>query len=293
MFSRHFGQFLLNERMVTPGDLSRAMARLGDARPLLGILAIAKGCMTPDQVREVSAAQKREDKRFGTIAIERGYLTAEKLEELLSAQKNEHVLLGQILVEDRILSHEGFLRALELFREKSGLSDEGYDALRGGDTDRAVSSILAGQPGGKNPLIKVWSEIFVRNIIRFVDPAAALDPLSERDLKDSVVILQSMKGDREFVTFMSAKEPVMADVARRYTDLASGALDEMAFEALGEFLNVSNGLFTVNCSDRGVELDLQPQEQVPPEDPRICGKPDALLPLLLPEGILWAGICSV
>lgn len=291
MFSRHFGQFLLNERIVMPGDLSRAMARLGDARPLVGILAIAKGYMTPAQVREVSALQKSEDKRFGRIAIEKGCLTAEKLEELLSAQQNEHILLGQILVEDRILSHDGFLRALELYREKSGLTSEGYEAVRGGDTDRAVASILAGQPGAKNPLVRVWAEIFVRNIIRFVDPAAALDPLSEKNFRGCVAILQSMKGDREFVTFMAAKEPVMADFARRYTDLATGAMDEMAYEALGEFLNVSNGLFTVNCSDRGVELDLQPQEQVSADDPRICRKPDGLIPLLLPEGILWAGIC--
>lgn len=292
MFSRHFGQFLLSERIVASGDLSRAMARLEDARPLVGILAIAKGYMTPAQVREVGAAQKREDKRFGRIAIEKGYLTAEKLEELLSAQKNEHVLLGQILVEDRILSHEGFLRALELFREKSGLTSEGYEAMRGGDADRAVASILTGQPGGKNPLIKVWAEIFVRNIIRFVDPAAALDPLAERDMRGAVAFVQSMKGDRDLTTFISAKEPVMADLARRYTDLADGALDEMALEAIGEFLNVSNGLYTVNCSDRGIELDLLPQEQTSNDDPRICRKPDALLPLLLPEGILWAGICG-
>ncbi|NLA91779.1 MAG: hypothetical protein GX843_09135 [Synergistaceae bacterium] len=292
MFSRHFGQFLLNERIVTPGDLSRAMGRLGDARPRVGILAIAKGYMTPAQVREVGAAQRKEDKRFGKIAIDKGYLTAEKLEELLSAQKNEHVLLGQILVEDNILSHDGFLRSLELYREKSGFSSEGYEAIRDGDTDRAVASILTGQPGGQNPLIKAWSEIFVRNIIRFVDPAAALDPLAERDMKGSIVFTQSMRGDREFNTFISAKEPVMADLAQRYTDLAAGALDEIALEAIGEFLNVSNGLFTVNCSDRGVELDLLPQEQAPEDDPQVCRKPDALLPLLLPEGILWAGICG-
>ena len=290
MFSRHFGQFLLQEGIVTPQTLSRALARLSDARPLVGILALAKGFMTPAQVREVNRIQKREDKRFGQIAIEKGYLTAEKLEELLSAQKNEHVLLGQILVEDRVLSHEGLLRALELYREKSGLSPEGYEAMTGGDTDRAVASVLAGQPGGKNSLVRIWGELFVRNVIRFVDPAAALDPLAEKGNGGLVTFLQPMKGDREITVFISAEEPVLADLARRFSDLASGAFDEMAREAVGEFLNVSNGLFTVNCSDKGIELDLLPQEEVPGNDPRLRRKPDGLLPLLLPEGILWAGI---
>ena len=135
MFSRHFGQFLLQEGIVTPQTLSRALARLSDARPLVGILALARGYMTPDQVREVNRIQKREDKRFGQISIEKGYLTAEKLEELLSAQKNEHVLLGQILVEDRILSHEGLLRALELYREKPAFLRKAAGAMTA-HTDR-------------------------------------------------------------------------------------------------------------------------------------------------------------
>lgn len=290
MFSRHFGQFLLQEGIVTPRTLSASLARLGEARPLVGILALARGFMSPVQVREVNRIQKREDKRFGQIAIEKGYLTAEKLEELLSAQKNEHVLLGQILVEDRVLSHEGLVRALELYREKSGLSPEGYEAMTGGDTDRAVASVLAGQPGGKNSLVRTWAELFVRNVIRFVDPAAALDPLAEKGNGNLVTFLQPMKGDRELTVFISAEKNVLADLARRFSDLASGAYDEMARAAVEEFLNISNGLFTVNCSDRGIELDLLPQEEVSRDDPRLQKKPDGLLPLLLPEGILWAGI---
>lgn len=290
MFSRLFGQFLLQEGIITPKTLSAALGRLGEVRPLLGILALAHGYMTPDQVEDVNEAQKREDKRFGQIAIEKGYLVANDLEVLLSAQKNEHVLLGQILVEEGALSHEGFLKALESYREKSGLSSEGYEAVKGNDADRAVASVLAGQPGGEYPLVKSWAALFVRNVIRFIDPGVAIDPFAEKKTAGLRTFFQSMKGDREITVFLSAEEPVFLDLARRFSKFETDGFDDMAEASVGEFLNVCNGLFTVNCSDKGVELDLLPPEQATENNLRLLDRPDALLPLLLPEGILWAGI---
>lgn len=291
MFSRLFGQFLLQEGVVTPSALSSALGRLGEARPLIGMLALAQGYMTPDQVVEINEEQKKVDRRFGELAIEKGYLSVEQLESIISAQKSEHVLLGQILVRDGILSHEGFLLVLEKYRKSAGLSEEGYEAIKANDVDGVVSSILVGQPGAGKAVVRSWATVFMRSIIRFVDPGAAIDPLAEENYKHLRGFVQRMTGDHRLTVFIAAEDEVFVDLAQRFTNFEIDSYDEMASAAVGEFLNLANGLFTVNCSDEGAELDLLPQESVESIGSLPLRRLDALLPLLLPKGILWAGCC--
>ena len=291
MFSRLFGQFLLQEGFVTPSALSSALGRLGEVRPLIGMLALAQGYMSPDHVVEINEMQKRVDRRFGELAIEKGYLSVDQLESIISAQKSEHVLLGQILVQDGILSHDGFLLVLEKYRKNAGLSEEGYEAVKANDVEGVVSSILVGQPGAGKAVVRSWATVFMRSVIRFIDPGAAIDPLAEEKYKNLRGFIQRMKGDHRVSVFIAAEDEVFVDLARRFTNFEIDSFDEMASAAVGEFLNLANGLFTVNCSDEGTELDMLPQEHVESIELLPLGRPDALLPLLLPKGILWAGFC--
>ncbi|MDI9370123.1 MAG: hypothetical protein GX181_01145 [Synergistaceae bacterium] len=291
MFSRLFGQFLLQEGIVSSSSLSNALGRLGEVRPLIGMLALAQGFMTPDQVLEVNEAQKKVDRRFGELAIEKGYLTVQQLESIISAQKSEHVLLGQILVQDGFMSHEGFLKALELYRTKAGLTDEGYEAVKANDVDGVISSVLAGQPGARRPLVGKWGSVFMKSVIRFVDPGTALDPLAEASYSNLRGFVQRMSGEQRITVFLGAHDDVYVDLARRFTDFEDiVSYDEMAEAGVGEFLNLANGLFTVNCSDEGIELDMHPQEMVERVSSIDMPRPDAVFPFLLPKGLLWTGI---
>lgn len=289
MFSRLFGQFLLQEGVVSASALSSAMGRLGEVRPLIGMLALAQGFMTPAQVVEVSAAQKKVDRRFGELAIERGYLTVQQLESIISAQKSEHVLLGQILVQDGILSHEGFIRVLDSYRRQSGLTDEGFEAVKANDVDAVVRSVLSGRRGPGRALAVEWGVVFMKSLVRFVDPGVAIDPLAEADYKGLRGFVQRISGDQRLTAFMAADDDVLTDVATRSSGLDEETARELGPDAAGEFLNLANGLFTVNCSDEGIELDMMPQETAPSMGSSGIGEPDALLPFLLPRGILWAG----
>jgi len=290
VFSRLFGQFLLHEGYVTANTLSSALGRLDEVRPLIGMLALAQGYMTPAQVEEINEAQKKQDKRFGQLAIEKGYLTVEQLESILSGQKSELVLLGQILVRDGLLSHDGFLMALEKYRKSAGLSEEGYEAVKANDIDGVISSVLSGQPGSGRPVAESWASVFMKGVIRFVDPGAAIDPLAAEHYRDRVAFIQRMRGDRSLFTFMAATEEVFTDLARRFSKFEIDGFDEMAEAAAGEFLNLVNGLFTVNRSDEGIELEMQPQQRLTGSAKLPVKRPDVLLPLLLPKGILWAGL---
>ncbi len=290
MFSRHFGQFLLQEGIVSTSALSSAMGRLGEVRPLIGMLALAQGFMTPGQVVEINAAQKKVDRRFGELAIEKGYLSVQQLESIISAQKSEHVLLGQILVQDGVMSHEGFLKSLEMYRTSTGLTDEGYEAVKANDVEGVIASVLAGQPGAGKALVRKWGSVFMKSVIRFIDPGAAIDPLAEESYLHLRGFVQRMKGDYRISVFVAAEEGVFVDIANRFTDFDIETFDDMAEAAVGEFLNLADGLFTVNCSDEDIDLDMAPQEMVDSISSLGFDRPDAVFPFLLPKGILWAGL---
>ncbi len=285
MLSRLFGQFLLQEQLVTASQLARAFVLMEETRPLLGVLAMAGGQMTPEQVKEVHEAQKRSDRRFGQIAVEKGYLSVEALETLLSQQQSRHLLLGQILIEKGIFSSEGFLKALEAYREASGLSAASYAAFDREDIDGVVASLFTGQGGGQE-LLENYVALFVRNVIRFVDPGVAIDPLADAAPSGLPAFRQVFSGDRDLTSLLSGETAVLLDLARRYSHLELPTFDETAEAAVGEFLNLVNGLFTVNCSDIGIELDMSPPEPVGIKDPLRRRKPAVIAPLRLPEGIL-------
>ncbi len=290
MFSRLFGQFLLEEGYITASALSSALGRLGEVRPLLGMLALAHGYMTPEQVVEINEAQKKMDKRFGELAIDKGYLSVEQLESILSAQKSEHVLLGQILIDDGILSHEGFLMVLEKYRKNAGLTEDGYEAVKSNDVEGVIASVLVGQPGAGKSVVRSWGNVFMRSVIRFIDPGAAIDPLAEEGYRGLRTFAQRMHGDHSLTVFIAAEDEVFLDLAQRFAKFDIPSFDDMAEAATGEFLNLVNGLFTVNCSDEGIELDMLPQEALADASSLFKERPDALLPLLLPKGIMWTGI---
>lgn len=287
MLCRLFGLFLLKERLVTPAQISKAFDRLDDVRPILGVLALASGHMTLEQVEAVHELQRRTDRRFGEIAVEEGYLTVQSLEALLSRQQKKHVLLGQILIDEGLFSHEGFLKALEAYRSSCGLSPATYSAFDDDDFDGAVDALLLGQPAAADhPFIRDYISLFIRNVVRFVDPGVAIDPLAEDLPAEGILFRQTLTGDRELTVLLEADEEVFLDLARRYAPVEIPCFDEMARASIGEFLNLINGLFTVNCSDSGIELDMSPQEIIS-RDEAPQEKARASLALRLPTGLLW------
>jgi len=80
MFTQFFGQFLLNNDLISAGELNIVFQSIKSTRLRLGMIAIDKGFLTPSQVVVINGLQKKHDKRFGEIAVEFGYLTEENLD---------------------------------------------------------------------------------------------------------------------------------------------------------------------------------------------------------------------
>ncbi len=103
-----FGQFLVEQELITTEQLSRALALKGKSNKMLGTLAVEAQWMTDEQVKQIREQQRVEDAMFGEIAVEKGYLTGEQLEELLRRQADNNLRVGDAvrqlnLLEDTVV----------------------------------------------------------------------------------------------------------------------------------------------------------------------------------------------
>jgi len=259
MFSHFFGHYLLENKHITAEQLREVLALQDSVRVKIGILAIDAGYMTAEQVEIAHRLQATFDMRFGEIAIGKGYLTEDQLTDLLSKQSKRHLLVSQALADKGIMSFEDIERVLAAYRRDSGFSEAEYEALKENDMD-AVAASLARMPELGDPEVYAgYFALFTRNLVRFIDPGIVI----RRAEKVTVtpfehLVHQEMDGRFKIFTGLSGSSAAMAEFASRYAKMGLMDYDDMARDALGEFMNVQNGLFLSKLSNDWVELELSP-----------------------------------
>jgi len=82
---------------------------------------------------------------------------------------------------------------------------------------------------------------------------------SDRSARHDWIVEQRLRGELEMDCYLAANTDVFVRLASRYAQESLRVPDELAQASVGEFLNLHNGIFLVNMSDRGIELDMTPQ----------------------------------
>ncbi len=263
MFSAFFGHYLLNEKLVSAEQLSSALEAQDKIRLKLGTLAINAGYMTGEQVEMVHQQQISQDKRFGDLAIEAGFLDEDKLTELLGQQKSEHLMLAQALVDLDILSSVEFEKHLLSYKEKHGLSDEAFEALKNNNIDMIVHAFLAFEDKELSNLYSDYVSLFLKNMMRFIDGHIRIDRVEKVSIVDyDHMVHQSVLHTSNIFTGIAGDAQTLMQLAGRYADEDFTEFGEYPIDATGEFLNLNNGLFIVNKSDEGLELAIDIQAYV-------------------------------
>lgn len=276
MFAQYFGQYLLNNRILTPQQLQEVLDYQQTTNVKLGLLAVASGAMTAAQVTEVHERQRRTDRRFGEIAVDLGYLTPAQLEDLLAQQQSGHVYLGQAVVEKKFLTLQQLEVALRAYKKEAGLNDYHIRAMQQGDVDTVVRMFVQFQGPGAAMLYD-YVGLLLRNFIRFLDAEPRLGAnTAPVYAPGGYYVRQDMHGERGGLTSVfGMDELTFGVVASRFSGEPVAAGEPLALAAVGEFVNQHNGLFSVNMSDAGVELTMTPQQVVtdtaalPPVDYRV------------------------
>lgn len=261
MFSQYFGQYLLNNKIITAEQLLEALNYQKNVRFRLGVLAINAGYLRPEDIEAVHEAQKKADKKFGEIAVEMGYLTTGQVDELLAQQNQGHLLLAQYLVDTGYLSMEQVQQALKIYKEEKGLSDQAFRAIQGGDINEIVRVFVNIGASPLESIYRDYTALFLRNVIRFLDYDLMLEN-SKRvsSFKASRFACQEIQGPLKMFTAIGADERTCIEMAGRYAGKNFKAFDDLAQASWGEFLNLINGIFLVNMSNRDTELEMKPQK---------------------------------
>lgn len=263
MFSQYFGHYLLNRELITREQLADALEFQQSVHVKFGVIAVDEGYMTPSQVEEVHEKQKQVDKRFGEIAVELGFLTNEQIEALISNQKQSHLFLAQALVDREYMTIEQFGAALSEYKKENSLSDDQFEAIKSGSIELLVGNIIAGNDSNINTKYEKYLSLFAKNMIRFIDDQVYLEIGELEDIQQgNWLVHQDIIGEAPLFTAICANEEVFLHIASVYAEEELITVDELAKDAVSEFLNLHNGIYLVNMSNWGTELTMNPQEVI-------------------------------
>lgn len=261
MFTEFFGNYLLNNGYIKADQLQDALEYQHNVRLKLGVLAVNAGYMTADEADKVNEEQKKVDKKFGELAVEMGFLKEEQVDELLSSQKLGHLLLGQALVDKKYITLQQFEKAVNEYKKAYSISDEEFEALERDDVEEIVEKFVEFKGSRNEKALKDYLALFLRNIIRFIDPNASFGNIERVDeYKALWVAAQNIRRKVYISTFIEADKDSFIKFASKFAEEELTTMDEMVQASVGEFLNLHNGIFLVNMSNEGVELELSPQE---------------------------------
>lgn len=112
-----FGQFLVNNDIVTDAMVFEALVLQQKRQDNVASIAIAKRFLTVKQVLTIFNVQTDSCLSFTDMAVSLGYLTANEVSELLLLQQQSRPMLGEILVEMGVMDN----RTLNLMLEKFGV----------------------------------------------------------------------------------------------------------------------------------------------------------------------------
>lgn len=260
MFSQYFGQYLLRKGLIKPEQLADALEYQSSVHLKLGVIAISAGLMSPAQVEQIHNIQKKIDRRFGELAIESGFINEDQLNTLLATQKQGHLMLGQALIDRNYFTLDQLQTALANYKKESGMPARQYNVVRN-DYELEFEQIFDGF--GERTLSKTYSDyvtLLIKNIIRFIDdnPSVDIDQL-DSDYKTEWYVNQEITGSISMQTGIACDTAVFVKFAGKFAQEDLKEVDELAQASVGEFLNMHNGIFLVNMSNNGVELEMKPQ----------------------------------
>ncbi len=286
MFTQFFGNFLLNKGRLSADQLLTALGDMKQTRPRLGVLAINAGLMTAEQVEAANQRQQQVDKRIGDVMVEMGFITKEQVDELFNTQPAGHLALGQCLIQNGTLTNAEFEADLAEYKKEYGLSDDDL-ANESNDSVRKMMEKYYGLDSSEKSFMSEYIYLLIKNIIRFIGDD--FNPLEVRGLDSTIsnCVTQKITGkDDSAITAITADDKALVGFASRFAKEELSANDEYTQACVSEFLNLHNGIYTVNISNEtGAEYALSPQEFAASKNaadlPNAC-----IIPLAFPFGTI-------
>lgn len=263
MLTQFFGNYLLEKQIITSEQLLEALRHKHANALAVDALALSSGYMTIEEIEDVHNMQTIKDAEFVRLALRMGYLTISQASELEEAQHFGYLLLGHSVIELGFCTQEEMAKVIADYEFDYQLS---FSNCLNFDQDKIKEMIHRYYqfPDGDVFIpAEEYAILLIRNLIRFVGDdfrlSGKLDKLPA--LPGTQEISQNFSGDITGKAAIIGYKNFLDTFANRYASEALGEDKEYIEAALGDFLNLHNGLFTVNLStDHDIEAELSAPE---------------------------------
>lgn len=289
MYAQFFGNFLLSRGVITRKQLIDIMQKKADTKVKLGTLAIHAGYMTANEVDRIYILQTHQDKRFGELAISEGYLTEEQVTNLLLEQEPDFLLLGQTLIEEGIIDNQQLQDLIIAYQSDNELDEFTYSSETQDAIHHMVENFFVLAERSLSHYEISFFQLLLNNLIRFIgDDFTLISPSNCKEYPTNYCISQKLNGPFSVRTYMDIPESTCIAFASRYVDEEFTEFDEYVSSSLEDFLNLHNGVFSVNMSNEySMELELEAPVVEDKDLLVFNGTECYLLPIIYPFGTVY------
>lgn len=255
MFYLIFGQYLVNNHILTKDIFATLQHKVANSKVRLGIIAVSEGLLTSIQAEELNRLQAVKDIRFGDLAVERGYLTEEQVSSLLKLQGNTFLQFVQLLIDEACLTMEDINKYMKSYQEDYHLSDSQMTILKTGDFD-SILPILISVPSA---LYFDHLALVLRNIVRFISNDFYILNCKKIDSFEAEhIAMQQMTGSHDITLGFAATSNHLLSIANPFAKEDFAAVGDDAYDSVCEFINCINGIYATKLSENGVHVELLP-----------------------------------
>ncbi len=248
MAVKFFGQYLVEQCIVTSNDLLDAI-NLQDKHNLkLGEIALAMGLISSADVQRAHNAQISKDLKLGDLLVEMGFLTIVQLEDIITRQKNTHLYIGEALLQVGALSQDNLQKHLDAFKA---------------DQDQYLSDSVELPVASVNSLLwEITADLTYKMITRVLGLPFRTGACIQKSVisPNFLLVGMDMSGDVEARYMISVSEGLQKTIARAI--LREESVEEESTEVLEdtvmEFVNIVCGNVAAKASQMGVIMDINP-----------------------------------
>ncbi len=248
MKSNNLPQYLLNEGIMQPEEIEALLKNVKGTELQLPLIALRRQLAEPEFLDE--------QKLFSTESFlqavrQKGILTEEQIDQLSREQERPCMLFAQYLLNTGMLDY----RELAVyFRDREQMQES--------PVHRAVGMLCGQQLAEEAPFYSSFMEIFMDSLMDFLHAPAVIsvELVPEAEFADGLSIhaaSQRMNGDMSIVTGILAENAKFLELACRYSEEALSEIDEMAIDSIQEFLNVINGIYSIQLAEQKVQVELE------------------------------------
>lgn len=273
MFINLFGKYLISKNILTFEQLQNIRKEQSRTRVKLGLIAVAEKLLTESQAEEINRKQALMDKRFGDIAIGQGYLTLEQVSYLLDRQGNPYLQFGQIATERGYMTFAQIEDALRQFQEEHHFSTEVMTGIKNGDLDVIIPAFV------HEETVREAAGVAIRTLNRLISTDLWMgDSYMTGQFQCDRLACQEIEGSLKTTIGLAGMGDSLLSVADAYAGESFPAVDMDALDAVGEVINIIDGLYATALSAEGAEVELLPPSYYA-EETTVQGEEFCVIPL--------------